>query len=256
MTEKSFGWTRLREKTPKYGSMCLCKRFSATSFEYRILMYYPRSEYNRGPWISVETGQLINWTTDVSWIALDALEEFAEALCSIGESRRVKVHKYRSRKNPETQTRPQIKVYRCDLGKPEARGRMPRRATDGAAGFDLRSTEKVRIEPGARALVSTGLYMEIPRGYHMEIRSRSGVARGFGLTVLNSPGTVDSDYRGEISVLLYNTGSMAYHVDIGERIAQAVVMRHEEPEFIEVESMAELSETVRGGAGFGSTGRI
>ncbi len=129
---------------------------------------------------------------------------------------------------------------------------IPAYQTKEAAGFDLHSIEDVIINPGERKLISTGLAFEIEKGYEVQIRPRSGLAYKHGITVLNSPGTIDSDYRGEIKVLLVNFGNEEFEIKVGERIAQAVVAPVIQAEIIEVE---ELSDTERGSGGFGSTGK-
>ena len=128
----------------------------------------------------------------------------------------------------------------------------PKYQTSGAVGFDLRAVENVSIPSGETRLVGTGLAVELPHGYELQIRPRSGLALKHSITVLNSPGTVDSDYRGEIKVLLINHGKSDFQISKGDRIAQAVVNRVEIVDIVEVE---ELSETQRGDKGFGSTGR-
>lgn len=131
---------------------------------------------------------------------------------------------------------------------------LPAYQTPLSAGMDLRAdvTEPVVLQPGQRTLVPTGLYMELPAGYEAQIRPRSGLALKHGITVLNSPGTIDADYRGEIQVLLVNLSDQAFEVKRGERIAQMVVARHERVQWVETEA---LSETERGAGGFGHTGR-
>ena len=131
--------------------------------------------------------------------------------------------------------------------------KAPCRMTDGAAGYDLYSVEDAKLEPGQHHSVSTGLSFEIPQGYHMEIRPRSGMAHEFGVTVLNSPGTIDSDFRGEVSVILYNTSQFPFYIKKGDRIAQAVIIRHCDADWIPCK-YSELSQSLRGGFGFGSTG--
>ena len=113
------------------------------------------------------------------------------------------------------------------------------------------NVEPVTIPPLGRALVPTGLYLEIPSGYEVQVRPRSGLAARKGVTVLNAPGTIDSDYRGEVCVILVNLGSEPFVVERGERIAQLVLARHEK---IEWEAADSLEESARGGGGFGSTG--
>ncbi len=129
---------------------------------------------------------------------------------------------------------------------------IPSYQTEEAAGFDLHSIENTVINPGERKLIGTGLAFEIERGYEVQIRPRSGLAFKHGITVLNSPGTIDSDYRGEIKVLLINLGSEPFEIKCGERIAQAVVAPVIQAEIVEVEN---LSDTERGSGGFGSTGK-
>ena len=131
---------------------------------------------------------------------------------------------------------------------------LPAYATPGSAGLDLLAAldKPVEIQPGGRTLIPTGLAMELPEGYEAQIRPRSGLALGHGLTVLNTPGTVDSDYRGEVSVLLVNLGDRPVTLSRGERIAQMVVAPVTRIAWSE---RAELSETRRGAGGYGSTGR-
>ena len=129
---------------------------------------------------------------------------------------------------------------------------IPAYQTSLAAGFDLHSIEDCIIKPMERKLIKTGLAFEIEEGYEVQIRPRSGLAFKHGITVLNSPGTIDADYRGEIMVLLINLGSEEFEIKKGERIAQAVVSPVVQAEFEEVE---ELSQTKRGEGGFGSTGK-
>ena len=130
---------------------------------------------------------------------------------------------------------------------------LPQYATSLSAGMDVRADndEPIVLEPLQRALVPTGLYLEIPAGYEVQVRPRSGLAAKKGVTVLNSPGTIDADYRGEVKVILVNLSSEAFTVLKGERIAQLVLSRHETIEWEEVE---ELSESGRAEGGFGSTG--
>lgn len=130
---------------------------------------------------------------------------------------------------------------------------LPFYATPGAAGMDLRAanTEPITLNALERALIPTGLFIELPIGYEMQIRPRSGLAFKHGLSVLNSPGTIDADYRGEIKVILVNLSGAPFTIERGERIAQGVVARHEVAEWEEVEV---LDESQRGGGGFGSTG--
>lgn len=129
----------------------------------------------------------------------------------------------------------------------------PSYATSLSAGMDIRADikEPMILEPLQRVLVPTGLFMALPEGYECQVRPRSGLAMKHGVTVLNSPGTIDADYRGEIKVLLVNISDKAFIIEPAERIAQLVVARHEHVEWDEVEV---LDETGRGEGGFGSTG--
>ena len=129
---------------------------------------------------------------------------------------------------------------------------IPVYQTDLAAGFDLHSIEDYVLKRGERKLIKTGLAFEIEKGYEVQIRPRSGLAYKHGITVLNTPGTIDADYRGEIMVLLINFGSEDFEIKKGERIAQAIIAPVVQAEIIEVE---ELSVTKRGEKGFGSTGK-
>ena len=131
---------------------------------------------------------------------------------------------------------------------------IPEYKTKGAAGADVCALlkEPVFLEPGDRALIPTGLYFEIPEGYEIQVRPRSGLAFKNGVTVLNTPGTIDSDYRGELKVILINLGKELFTVKNGERIAQIIVAPVTQGKFVITES---LSETERGAGGFGSTGK-
>ena len=131
---------------------------------------------------------------------------------------------------------------------------LPSYATEGAAGLDLRAslTEAVTLPPLERKLIPTGLYIELPLGYEAQIRPRSGLSVRHGITVINSPGTIDADYRGEVQVPLVNLSNEPFVIEDGERIAQMVIARHE---VIQWEPVEELSETKRGAGGFGHTGR-
>ena len=131
---------------------------------------------------------------------------------------------------------------------------LPEYQTPLSAGLDIRANldESVTLRPLERAMIPTGLFVELPEGCEMQIRPRSGLAAKYGLTVLNAPGTIDADYRGEVKVILANLSSEEFVVNGGERIAQLVVARHEQ---VEWESAEELSDTSRGAGGFGSTGK-
>ena len=130
---------------------------------------------------------------------------------------------------------------------------LPQYATPQSAGVDLRADtrEDIVLPPLGRAMVPTGLYLEIPAGYEAQVRPRSGLAAKKGITVLNSPGTIDADYRGEVRVILVNLSSDPFTIVPGERIAQMVFARHEQVEWEEVDT---LEESERGAGGFGSTG--
>ena len=130
---------------------------------------------------------------------------------------------------------------------------LPNYETIASAGMDLRAnlSESVSLNPLERTIIKTGLFIELPIGFEAQVRPRSGLAAKKGITVLNSPGTVDADYRGEIGVILVNLSNETFVIENGERIAQLIIAKHERAEWIEV---AELSETSRGEGGFGSTG--
>jgi dUTP pyrophosphatase len=130
---------------------------------------------------------------------------------------------------------------------------LPHYETIASAGMDLRANNNspIVLDPMERAIIPTGLFIELPIGVEAQVRPRSGLAAKKGITVLNAPGTVDADYRGEIGVILVNLSKEAFTIENGERIAQLVIAKHERAEWIEVET---LSETTRGEGGFGSTG--
>ncbi|MBE6323652.1 MAG: dUTP diphosphatase [Bacteroidales bacterium] len=131
---------------------------------------------------------------------------------------------------------------------------LPKYESAQAAGMDLRTSidEPVTLQPLERKLFPTGLFLELPAGYEAQVRPRSGLAMKHGITVLNTPGTIDADYRGEVGVILVNLSAEAFTIEPGERIAQMVIARHEQPEVVEV---TELSQTERGAGGFGHSGR-
>ncbi|GAB5488952.1 MAG: dUTP diphosphatase [Parasphingorhabdus sp.] len=128
---------------------------------------------------------------------------------------------------------------------------MPGYETAGSAGMDIRAAETTIIQPGKRGLVGTGFAFAIPAGYEVQVRPRSGLALKKGISVLNTPGTIDSDYRGEIKVILANLGEEDFNVERGDRIAQIVVAPVQRGNLVEV---SELDDTDRGAGGFGSTG--
>ena len=139
-----------------------------------------------------------------------------------------------------------IEVDACDIP-------LPRYATDGSSGMDIHAAvlAEITIDPGETALVPTGLRVEIPQGYEAQVRPRSGLAYKYGVTVLNTPGTIDADYRGEIKVLLVNLSGQAFVIANGERIAQMIVTAHAR---VDWEISNTLAETIRGIGGFGHTG--
>ena len=130
---------------------------------------------------------------------------------------------------------------------------LPQYATPQSAGMDLRANleQPITLKPLERRLIPTGLHIALPAGYEAQVRPRSGLALKKGITVLNSPGTIDADYRGEIGVLLINLSQDDFVVNDGERVAQMIIAHHEQGEFVEVE---ELDETERGEGGYGHTG--
>ena len=130
---------------------------------------------------------------------------------------------------------------------------LPKFATEDSAGMDLRANlmEEITINPGQRRLVSTGIKMAIPQGYEAQIRPRSGLAIKYGVTVLNSPGTIDADYRGDVGVILINLGQNHFSIKPGDRIAQMVITKYERFEWNQSD---DLDETLRGGGGFGHSG--
>lgn len=133
------------------------------------------------------------------------------------------------------------------------RQQLPAYATEQSAGMDLRANidESITLNPMERRIIPTGLYMALPQGYEAQVRPRSGLALKHGITVLNSPGTIDADYRGEIGVLLVNLSNEPFVITEGERIAQMVIARHEQGQFEEVD---QLDQTERGEGGYGHTG--
>lgn len=130
---------------------------------------------------------------------------------------------------------------------------LPKYETSASAGMDLRANieQSIEIKPLERVIVPTGLFIELPVGYEAQVRPRSGLAAKFGITVLNSPGTIDADYRGEIKVILVNLSNEIFMISDGERIAQMVISSHVQAKWIKVD---ELSQTERGAGGFGHTG--
>ena len=129
--------------------------------------------------------------------------------------------------------------------------KVPGYAHEGDSGMDLFAAENAELQPGERKAVKTGLSVAVPKGYEVQVRPKSGLALSHGITVLNTPGTIDSGYRGEIMVIMANLGEKAYKVEKGRKIAQMVVSKVEEAKVLEVD---DLDETSRGDGGFGSTG--
>jgi len=142
-----------------------------------------------------------------------------------------------------------IKLFRLPHGEGLP---IPRYASEDAAGLDVTAAEDLTLGPGRRHAVATGFAIEIPRGYEVQVRPRSGLAIKHGITCLNTPGTIDSDYRGEVKVILVNLGQEPFEIRRGERIAQLVPAPVLRADFVEV---GELAETARGSGGFGSTGQ-
>jgi len=136
----------------------------------------------------------------------------------------------------------------------KSKHQLPAYSTASSAGMDIRANidEEIILKPLERALVKTGLYVEIPLGYEAQIRPRSGLAINKGITILNSPGTIDADYRGEVCIVLINLSNEIFVIKDGERICQMIISKHEMAEWISVES---LLETDRGAGGFGHTGK-
>lgn len=130
---------------------------------------------------------------------------------------------------------------------------LPSYQTNGSAGMDLRAhlEKDIVLKPLERSIIPTGLFIALPLGYEAQVRPRSGLAAKYGLTVLNSPGTIDADYRGEIGVILVNVSNTDFTVKNGERVAQLVISKHARGEWVSVQN---LSDTSRGSSGFGSTG--
>lgn len=131
---------------------------------------------------------------------------------------------------------------------------LPAYETEHSAGMDLRAwvKEKVVLKPMERTLIGTGLFMEIPAGFEAQVRPRSGLALKHGITVLNSPGTIDADYRGEVGVILINLSEKEFEINDGDRIAQMIIARHEKAELTDSD---EINNTVRGAGGFGHSGK-
>ncbi|MBQ0156593.1 MAG: dUTP diphosphatase [Bacteroidales bacterium] len=147
----------------------------------------------------------------------------------------------------------EVEIKRIGNSADDSKRELPKYATSGSAGFDLCASisEPVVIAPGERRLIQTGISIALPVGFEAQVRPRSGLALKHGITVLNTPGTIDSDYRGEIGVILINHSNVDFTVNDGDRIAQMVVARYETVSWKEVN---ELSDTERGAGGFGHTG--
>jgi dUTP pyrophosphatase len=133
---------------------------------------------------------------------------------------------------------------------------LPAYETLGAAGMDIRANEKVTLQPKETQLIKTGLFVAIPEGFEIQVRPRSGMSLKTKLRIANAPGTVDSDYRGEVCIIAENThGSVEMHIGLGERIAQIVLQRVPQIDWVSVNSREELTKTIRGEGGFGSSGK-
>ncbi len=144
---------------------------------------------------------------------------------------------------------------RIDFIRLDDRAAAPRYARYGDAGADITTVHNFTLEPGERAVVGTGIAIAVPEGYAAFVHPRSGLAAKAGISVVNAPGTIDSGYRGEVKVILINHGNEPYHFSIGERIAQLVIQRYAQAEFVEVDELYfDGLETERGSNGFGSTG--
>jgi dUTP pyrophosphatase len=144
-------------------------------------------------------------------------------------------------------------IYNLKVKRIHPDAKIPAYASDEASGMDVCSVEDVTINPLERKLVKTGLIFDIPKGHEIQVRPRSGLAAKYGITVLNTPGTIDSDYRGEVKIILYNSDKdNPYQIKVGDRIAQLVSGKVERANV--EETTGELSETQRGSGGFGSTG--
>ena len=140
----------------------------------------------------------------------------------------------------------QVKIY-------TKTGDIPDYATLNSVGCDIKSTEEFSLHPSYRHVFSTGIYLEIPDGYEIQVRPRSGNAAKFGLTIINTPGTIDADYRGEVKVILLNTGHESIKIEKGMKIAQLVLKEALQADFIRVEQLTDLEKTDRGEGGFGHT---
>ena len=141
----------------------------------------------------------------------------------------------------------QVRVY-------SETGELPLYGTINSSGADIRANEEIVLQPGEYRPVGTGVFMEIPEGYEVQVRPRSGLAARLGITITNSPGTIDADYRGEIKVILHNLGNEPFLINNGDRIAQLVLKEALQMEFIKVDTYEELEQTDRGQGGFGHTG--
>lgn len=132
---------------------------------------------------------------------------------------------------------------------------LPKYETPGAAGLDLKSAVDYILKPGEYKMIPTNIHIKLPDGYEVQVRPRSGLAAKYGISVVNSPGTVDADYTGQIGVILINHGADPFEIKIGDRIAQMVVNKVEQLNWVPVDSIEALGETERGQGGFGSTGK-
>ncbi len=133
---------------------------------------------------------------------------------------------------------------------------LPKYETEGASGMDIRANRYTLLQPGETVAIPTGLWVAVPDGFEIQVRPRSGLSLKTGLRVANAPGTIDSDYRGECCIIVTNTGTLPSEIHLGERIAQFVLQRVPQIEFVQVNSLDELGSTGRGVNGFGSTGSV
>ena len=147
-----------------------------------------------------------------------------------------------------------LKTIKIKFLDPQSKVKAPVYKTSGSSGCDLYASQDATIKAGSVAMIKTGISIELPKGYEAQVRSRSGLALKQQVFVLNSPGTIDNDYRGEVCVILANFSNTDFNVKVGDRIAQMVVCQYEQFKFDEIPNIEELSVTERGSGGFGSTG--
>jgi len=203
--------------------------------------------------VSEETKEKLRQAQKNRWAKINAEKENKEEVAPGNELKDLTLTNQEVYENPPVEAGSgivHVKVYN------ESKNELPKYATLGSAGIDLRSKEFNMLNPNQAVLVKTGLFVEIPAGYELQIRSKSGLALNHGIVVLNSPGTIDSDYRGEIGVILINYHpTTKYIIKAGDKIAQAVLSKVEQISWKNVESVKDLQETERADGGFGSTGK-